>query len=108
MDMVAPLPPMRLINQDVPTRNVRCARIGTAEEAMMDRVRECNFQQQNKGLSVPWDDPMNVHGNADMESEYNECLEIPKEFIETVCTDIRGAVITGEVCSTFLLPRTQH
>ena len=106
MGMVAPLPPMRLTNQDVPTRNVCCSRIGAGKEATADRVGECNFQQQDKGLGVPWDDPMDIHGNADTESEHNECPEIPEEFIGTVCTDIRGVVITGEVCSAFLLPRT--
>ena len=44
--------------------------------------------------------------DADTESEYNKRPEIPEEFIETVCTDIRSVFITGEVCSASLLPRT--
>lgn len=72
---------------------------------MMDRVRERNFQQQDEDLSMPWDDLMDVDADADTESEYDEYPEIPEEFIETVCTGIHDIIITGEVCSPFLLPR---
>jgi len=53
---------------------------------------------------MPWDDP--IDGDGDTESEYSECPGIPEGFIGMVCTDICGVVIAGEVCSTFLLPRT--
>jgi len=55
---------------------------------------------------MPWGDPIDVDDDADMELEYSECPGIPEGFIGMVCTDIRGVVITGEVCPTFLLPRT--
>lgn len=63
---------------------------------MMDRVRERNFQQQDEDCGMPWDDSMDVDGDADTESEYDEYSEIPEEFIETVCTGIHDIVITGE------------
>ena len=81
------------------TCDVCCARIGAAEEALMDRVRERNFLQQDEDLGVPWDDQMDVDCD-DMESECDDYPEIPEEFIETVCTGIHDIVITGEVCSS--------
>ena len=86
------------------TCDVCCARIGAAEEAMMDRVRERNFQQRDEGFGMPWDDPMDIDGDVDTESDYDEYPEIPEEFIETVCTGIHDIVITGEVCSAFSFP----
>jgi hypothetical protein len=64
---------------------------------MMDRVRERNFLQQDEDT---WDDPMEVDGYADTESDCDEYPEIPEEFIETVCTGINDIVITGEVRSS--------
>ena len=87
------------------TCDVCCARIGAADEAMMDRVRERNFQQQGEDLGMAWEDSMDIDGDADMESEYDEYSEIPEEFIETVCTGIHDIVITGEVRLLFFLPR---
>ena len=75
---------------------------------MMDRFRERNFQQQDEDLGMPWDDSMDIDGDADTESEYDEYPEIPEEFIETVCTGIHDIVITGEVRSPFLFPRTSY
>ena len=86
------------------TCDICCARIGAAEEAMMDRFRERNSQQQEEDFSVPWDDAMDVDGDAYTESECDEYPEIPEEFIETVCTGIHDIVITGEVCAPSLLP----
>lgn len=86
------------------TCDVCCARIGAAEEAILDRVRERSFQQQDEDPGMPWDDAMDIDGDADTESEYGEYPEIPEEFIETVCTGIRDIVITGEVCSSIPLP----
>lgn len=88
------------------TCDVCCARIGAAEEAMLDRVRERSFQQRDEGPGMPWDDPMDIDVDADTESEYDEYPEIPEEFIETVCTGIHDIVITGEVCPAFLLSHT--
>jgi hypothetical protein len=71
---------------------------------MLDRVRERNFQQQEEDPGVSWGyDPMDVD-DAYTESEDDEYPEIPEEFIETVCTGIHDIVITGEVCSSSLLP----
>ena len=85
------------------TCDVCCARIGAAEEAMLDRVRERNFQQQDEDLGMTWEDSMDVDCDADTESEYDEYPEIPEEFIETVCTGIHDIIITGEVGPVFLL-----
>ena len=87
------------------TCDVCCARIGAAEEAMIDRVRERNFQQQDEGPGAPWDDSMDVDGDTETESDYDEYPEIFEEFIETVCTGISDIVITGEVRFSFFLPR---
>jgi len=87
MDVVTPLPPMKFTDQDVPMCNVCYARTGATEEAIKDRVRERNFWQRYKGLGMPWDDLMDIYGDADTESEYDEYPEIPDEFIETVCTN---------------------
>lgn len=86
------------------TCDVCCARIGAAEEAILDRFRERNFQQQEEDSSMSWDEPMDIDGDAYTESEYDEYPEIPEEFIETVCTGIHDIVITGEVCSSPSLP----
>lgn len=75
---------------------------------MMDRFRERNFQQQDEDLSMPWDDSMDIDGDAYTESEYDEYPEIPEEFIEAVCTGIHDIVITGEVRSSFSLPRASY
>jgi len=74
----------------------------------MDRVRERSLQQQDEDVGMAWDDSMSmdIDGDADTESEYDEYPEIPEEFIETVCTGIHDIVITGEVRSAFLLPCT--
>ena len=72
---------------------------------MLDRVRERSFQQQDEDPGMPWDDAMDIDGDADTESEYGEYPEIPEEFIETVCTGIRDIVITGEVRSSVPLPQ---
>jgi len=72
---------------------------------MLDRVRDRNSQLQDEDPGMPWDDSMDVDGDADTESEYDEYPEIPEEFIETVCTGIRDIVITGEVRSSILPAR---
>jgi hypothetical protein len=91
------------------TCDICCARIGAAEEAMLDRVRERNFQQQDEDPGLSWDDPMDIDGDAYTESDCDEYPEIPEEFIETVCTGIHDIVITGEVRpSPFLLAAHAH
>lgn len=77
------------------TCDVCCARIGAADEAMMDRFRERNFQQQDEDLSI-CDDSMDVDGDTWTESEDDEYTEIHDEFIEPLCTGIHDIVITGE------------
>lgn len=76
------------------TCDVCCARIGAAEEAMMDRFRERN-PQKDEDSSTLLEDPMDID-DAYTESEYDEYPEIPEEFIETVCTGICDIIITGE------------
>lgn len=74
----------------------------------MDRFRERNFQQQDEDTSMPWEDAMDIDGDAYTESEYDEYPDIPEEFIETVCTGIHDIVVTGEVSPPFSLPCTSH
>ena len=88
------------------TCDICCARIGAAEEAIKDRVRERNFQQQDEDSGMLWDESVDMDVDAETESEYEEYLEypeIPEEFIETVCTGIHDIIITGEVRSPLFL-----
>jgi hypothetical protein len=39
---------------------------------MMNRFRERNFQQHDEDLDMPWDNAMDIDGDAYTESEYDE------------------------------------